>query len=57
MINDLLHAQCMSQLLLFLPACATHTHRPVVPMDYMGEEYFKLKATVIKYERFLLKVN
>jgi hypothetical protein len=29
--------------------------KPVVPMDYMGEEYFKLKATVIKYERFLLK--
>ena len=25
-------------------------------MDYMGEEYFKLKSTVIKYERFLLKV-
>jgi hypothetical protein len=24
-------------------------------MDYMGEEYFKLKSTVIKYERFLLK--
>lgn len=36
----------------------THTlfHRPVVAMEYMGEEYFKLKATVIKYERFLLKV-
>lgn len=24
-------------------------------MDYMGEEYFKLKASIIKYERFVLK--
>lgn len=29
--------------------------RPVVPMEYMGEEYFKMKASVIKYERFVLK--
>ena len=26
-------------------------------MEYMGEDYFKMKATVIKFERFLLKVN
>ena len=31
--------------------------RTIVPMEYMGEEYFKMKATVIKYERFLLKVR
>ena len=31
--------------------------RPVVPMEYMGEEYFKLKASIIKYERFILKVG
>ena len=31
--------------------------RPVVPMAYMGEEYFKLKASIIKYERFILKVG
>ena len=26
-------------------------------MEYMGEDYFKMKATVIKFERFLLKVS
>ncbi len=26
-------------------------------MDYMGEEYFKMKSTVVKYERFVLKVR
>ena len=31
--------------------------RPVAPMEYLGEEYFKLKATIIKYERFLLRVS
>ena len=31
--------------------------RPIVPMEYMGEEYFKTKATVVKYERFVLKVR
>lgn len=31
--------------------------RPVMPMEYMGEEYFKMKASVIKYERFVLKVG
>ena len=30
--------------------------RPIVPMEGMGDEYIKLKATVIKYERFILKV-
>lgn len=30
--------------------------RPIEPMEYMGEEYFKSKNTVIKYERYLLKV-
>ena len=35
-----------------------HTHcRPIVPMDYMGDEYFTLKPLVIKYERRLLKVQ
>ncbi|KAL5490932.1 hypothetical protein EMCRGX_G016135 [Ephydatia muelleri] len=28
---------------------------PIEPMEYMGEEYFKSKNTVIKYERYLLK--
>lgn len=28
-----------------------------MPMEYMGEEYFKLKASIIKYERFVLKVS
>lgn len=32
-------------------------YRTPTPMEYMGEEYFKLKSTVIKYERFLLKVD
>lgn len=31
--------------------------RTIEPMDYMGEEYFKIKASIIKYERFLLKVG
>ena len=26
-------------------------------MDYMGEQYFQMKNTVIKYERYLLKVG
>ena len=26
-------------------------------MEYMGEEYFKLKASIIKYERFILRVR
>ena len=29
--------------------------RPIVPMEYMGEQYFTTKNTVIKYERYLLK--
>ena len=37
---------------LCVPLCRT-----LEPMDYMGEEYFKIKASVIKYERFLLKVS
>ena len=39
------------------PSSYNHPHRPIVPMEYMGEEYFKTKATVVKYERFLLKVR
>lgn len=42
----------------FLSRSPLHTHcRPIVPMDYMGDEYFNLKPLVIKYERRLLKVQ
>jgi len=26
-------------------------------MEFMGEEYIKLKATIVKYERFILRVS
>ena len=29
--------------------------RPLIPMNYMGEEYLQMKKTVIRYERHLLK--
>ena len=31
--------------------------RPVVPMEFAGNTYFNIKNTIIKYERFLLKVG
>ena len=37
--------------------CSLCSCRTLEPMDYMGEEYFKLKASIIKYERFLLRVR
>ena len=50
----------MSRKYLFYPdtfPASSPPCRPVVPMDYMGDEYFKLKASIIKYERFVLKVS
>ena len=44
------------RLSLPLPSRSLDPHRPVVPMEYMGEDYFKLKNQVIKFERFILKV-
>ena len=31
--------------------------RPIVPMEFAGNKYFNIKNTIIKYERFLLKVG
>ncbi len=28
----------------------------IVPMDYVGEEYYRMRNTVNKYERYILKV-
>ena len=47
----------IAPLLIASPFMCNPPHRPVVPMEYMGEEYFKLKASIIKYERFVLKVR
>ena len=38
------------------PFCFLPIHRPIVPMEYMGNVYFALKNLVIKAERRILKV-